>query len=153
MSEKYIITVNKGRTALPPSINKLIFWLRRKEMAVRKAKRAPFVFADSNAEWIYEWSLRRRRKKTNKRRTNGLRPAARAATTNQLFFLPLREKKSGWLVDCWGYGWPPGPFNFSSISLRRPCPSSFHQNIFEWKEREGCGGRKEINQMELSAFI
>ena len=46
--------------------------------------------------------MRRRKKESNKRRTNGLRPAARAATTNQIFFLPLREKKIGWLVDCLG---------------------------------------------------
>ena len=36
------------------------------------------------------------------------------------------------------------------VSLRSlPCSSSFHQIKFEWKGRESCGGRKEINQIHL----
>ena len=55
-------------------------------------------------------------------RTKPFHGAARAATTNQLFFLPLREKKSGWLVDVGclflflfvGYGRWPSPHNHSA---------------------------------------
>jgi len=97
-------------------------------------------------EWnqLIDWMKATRQwNKSMEWRTNGLRPAARAATTNQIFFLPLREKKIGWLVDvgCFFFwkivGYRPEASlphtNFTStilelFSFRAVCPSCFQSN-------------------------
>ena len=96
------------------------------------SKRAPFVFADSNAEWIYEWSLRRRWEKTNKRRTKGL---------------PPRGKSINSFIFCW----PAARHQKDELSWMEglPCSSSAKKTFFICGKRELRGKRNKQTQFHF----
>ena len=106
------------------AIEKRVKWRWRKK-AMKEAKTTCWIW------WIHAAWRNQTERGTKQQQLRG-------KSINFLFILSARHsavknKDKSWMV-----------------SLRSlPCSSSFHQIKFEWKGRESCGGRKEINQIHL----